>query len=1143
MKHILYNINNTKPSPTIVSPLQGSSVMDGHSRNFATRHPRLCSCHHYGILLVIILLLASCTDQLISVTSTSDDDDADGIAFNIDVTEQADLIYDYGRTRAAAGLSPLDSATLCANTFGAHALQGDNPWSLGVHRMPLPLVGIHPGAAGIGSPSRSVGTEAAAPPQYPSTRAPLSEIAYDGIYFHDSLTIWGCVYNPETNYHRFLFEQILVKKIQGWRTSVHWPYDEGKGKYMRFCAISPSFEELDVTLVTPPRYEDGGTLIPPTFRYIVPEQPAEQRDLLFGSAGSTTPIDVQAGPTPGYGGSGIGYYEGQATTQKEQHLGQDDKTVALTFNHILTAVRFAQGKMPEGVTIKRIVLSHIKNQGVYDPSQGKWGNKTGDPLTWSDDLPEEYSNYTIYPDQSITDYANENIYIDGDSVLFLIPQTLDASAELQVVLTEDADASDPKTERTLKCSLAGDTWPQGYTVTYKITVGSLNGEYYLVLDAGTDDPQDIPKKGTTGTEEKYRSGSASHAASTSATTSSFTIHSFRNAKDYTSEAAGVNLRQAVPWQITGFSWTGAADSYAAANRPAWLTSITGWTNVNNAVGSTSGTQTPGTDGVQTVSYELAAQSYTHTTTHSSVLTANAAPKETDLSKIQPNGTTTGTAMTRETANCYIVNAVGSYKFPAVYGNGISGGTTSDLSENTLFLDHRGKPITSPNIYRQINSYPYEEVAGPENVPTEKAYRHSTSGAFISQTAYDALLTEDKANYVQLSKQKRFQRISYNKNADTGEGNPSAISQEIIWQDADGLFSIGATAGVGSYNAFSDTSDGGFGYVEFSVVTNAARPGNCVIALKGRRTTKTILRYYSDDACTTQVGTDVVESTVLAPESEREILWTWHIWMTDEVYPNNSSTEISLVGGAITNDDAQRTTLTKQVDKLYPSYSGGSKIVTITGGLVLPVPLGWVPTSDAFGLYQQRDTWVEIQQTNAHDNKIHFHIHQNATQDPLEGTATVYQWGRPTPLTTRSVYPSKTPDFAFEAGTTPLAAYALVHPRKVITAWGADADYWSGTGKTLYDPCPPGFRMPAASVLSSMAASADQIFFFPPTGYVDGGGTNMTTTDATYSFSWTDDHSGTNATAVKVDRTTPAVTIISDMSQKNLLPLRPWAPAP
>lgn len=985
------------------------------------------------------LLCASCTDDLLP-SASGEMDDADCIAFGVSVVEQADMIYDYGRTRAAAGEPALDSATIVANTFGAHAMEGDNPWGMNIHRMPLPFVGIHPGSASTDE-------------EQLATRAPLSEIAGNDLLFHDSLTIWGCVYKviegDNNDYHRFLFNQTLLKKVRGWRSSVHWPYDDGQGDKMRFCAISPAFENLDITLVTPPKYEEGGILTPPTFRYNVPENPGEQRDLLFGCAGADPAISVTDGPTPGYGGSGTGYYEGQASTQKEQHLGQDDKTVALTFKHILTAVRFAQGKMPVDITIKRIVLAHIANKGEYNPSSSTW------------DLSDtKYSTYTIYPNKSITSYE-ENVYIDGDSVLFLMPQTLTSDAQLQVVLTED---SKPTVERTLTCSLKDDVWNPGYTVTYKVTIGELKGEYYLVLDTGTGDVT-IPKHDDTGNETKYSNGAATHETSTSTTSGSFIIHSFRNAKDYSTSSIGTNKHQKADWQMTGFSWTEADDSYSANNRPAWLQSITGWTNVSHEVGQSAGNQTPsGAQGQQTIVYVLEAQSYTHHTTHSAVLASNPPVSNFDLS-YQPDGTSTGTSKTRESANCYIVNATGTYKFPAVYGNGITGGSVADLTANTLFLDHRGNAIKYANIYKQL----YETEAVIET--------DITSELTASETGAGA------------TTKKKFTHQGY-RYVVSDLGTTPGLSVELIWQDASGVFTVAST-GITQ----PTLDDSGFSDISFTV--NTAKPANCVIALKGRLCDIVTTKAY--DSGGNEITSLTKTTVTTASPAQEDVLWTWHIWMTDEVYPNQTATKVGLADGAVTNDATQRSALTKTMDELYPSYYNGSKIVQLsnyegTSTSMLPVNLGWVPDNDAFGLYQQRDTWVEIQLKDATNQKVHFHIHQDAKPDLITGTSTMYQWGRPTALpmvktmadATRTVYDKSGTDITASFGvltpasgnnTTNHIPEAIKNPTKMIHKsadhWWYDGNnhlYWN-TAKTLYDPCPPGFQVPAIAVFTGMTTGA------------------------------------------------------------------------
>lgn len=76
--------------------------------------------------------------------------------------------------------------------------------------------------------------------------------------------------------------------------------------------------------------------------------------------------------------------------------------------------------------------------------------------------------------------------------------------------------------------------------------------------------------------------------------------------------------------------------------------------------------------------------------------------------------TEGGKKNRNTANCYIVNAAGTYEFPLVYGNGVKNGysnvkayTTSVEGNNVLkrFTNHLGKGITDPYIYYNAGCEP------------------------------------------------------------------------------------------------------------------------------------------------------------------------------------------------------------------------------------------------------------------------------------------------------------------------------------------------------------------------------------------------------------------------------------------------------
>ncbi len=79
---------------------------------------------------------------------------------------------------------------------------------------------------------------------------------------------------------------------------------------------------------------------------------------------------------------------------------------------------------------------------------------------------------------------------------------------------------------------------------------------------------------------------------------------------------------------------------------------------------------------------------------------------------------TGGEAVENTANCYIVNAAGSYSLPLVYGNAIKNGTKNESSykssasgKNALenFVNHRNAPISSPYIAAHSDCVPDNAV--------------------------------------------------------------------------------------------------------------------------------------------------------------------------------------------------------------------------------------------------------------------------------------------------------------------------------------------------------------------------------------------------------------------------------------------------
>ena len=175
-------------------------------------------------------------------------------------------------------------------------------------------------------------------------------------------------------------------------------------------------------------------------------------------------------------------------------------------------------------------------------------------------------------------------------------------------------------------------------------------------------------------------------------------------RSYKAPVNAPDAKIAVPWKLQYSTDNGATWS---DNRPAtsWVTGITQTGN-----GSVSH---DGESGTVTVSPNNAAP-----TASADVTLRNTAPVPGvyDLS-------TNGGATKRYTANCYLVNGPGTYRFPLVYGNAIKAGepnpasyiassyarskAKSKINNDKFFLPqmirHDGNPITAPEIDRNLTA--------------------------------------------------------------------------------------------------------------------------------------------------------------------------------------------------------------------------------------------------------------------------------------------------------------------------------------------------------------------------------------------------------------------------------------------------------
>ena len=148
--------------------------------------------------------------------------------------------------------------------------------------------------------------------------------------------------------------------------------------------------------------------------------------------------------------------------------------------------------------------------------------------------------------------------------------------------------------------------------------------------------------------------------------------------------------------------------------------------------------------------------------------------------------------------------------------------------------------------------------------------------------------------------------------------------------------------------------------------------------------------------------------VAAKDASGNILWSWHIWLTD-----------------------------KPGDQTYDTNAGA-------------------------GVWMDRNLGAT-----------------SATAGDVEALGLMYQWGRKDPFpgmagttsTTRAATSVKMPDSVASTSATGTVAYTVAHPTTFISytedagsrydwKYSKDDTLWSGSEKTVYDPCPAGYRLPA-----------------------------------------------------------------------------------
>lgn len=340
----------------------------------------------------------------------------------------------------------------------------------------------------------------------------------------------------------------------------------------------------------------------------------------------------------------------------------DSSPCALTFNHALTGIRFAAGSEMTPCVIKEITISGVSGTGTLNLETGEWSDLKGS------------SSYSVKPDITMTAAQDSQFVLPEtsltgeDGIMLLIPQTLGEDAQVSMTVETNGETS------SFKASLVGQKWTAGKTVTYHISVNPVSSS--LILEAVDENGARISS-----ISPEYFGGE----------------HSFRILSHYNDKESGSEIP--VEWDAVIVDSEGNQ-----IEAPDWILSYN-----ENGNG----------DSDCLLKTWMPAPKFISMNEHTSRLRSASDINVTSEQSRFNLASESGGESDENTANSYIINAPGNYRFPLVYGNAIKNGTantssyistlshSSNHNKTTLynFVNHLGNAITDPYIYNNSGCDP------------------------------------------------------------------------------------------------------------------------------------------------------------------------------------------------------------------------------------------------------------------------------------------------------------------------------------------------------------------------------------------------------------------------------------------------------
>lgn len=418
----------------------------------------------------------------------------------------------------------------------------------------------------------------------------------------------------------------------------------------------------------------------------------------------------------------------------------------------------------------------------------------------------------------------------------------------------------------------------------------------------------------------------------------------------------------------------------------------------------------------------------------------------------------GNEHAQTTANTYVISAPGTYRFPCVYGNAITNGSTNYES-----FAPGGNDSSIKNIYETYVTTLYDSAHGG-GLPIYQYPDVNYIAAF--RNAINEKITQPY--------------IINDINSRSGY-TVSGENVAIVWQDEQ----------IMSDSDFSLITVGGNKYIQFSLSSANIKPGNIVVALRGA------------------AGGDYTDT--------KTILWSWQLWITERdltpiggIMPANLGWNkiyngsqkytdrilpIRLIQIAPSDDpsgavDNEEFTVSQYGDSEHiaenvgtnPYYQWGRKdpmIPGVYGGSnIVSEPCSdktIYPGSD----YQSMTSNATLIETNSTTQRKpdygtairNPHIVYVAGQDPQAGTTSwisgyIPTWGIWTgdQGRTGSIFQYVREYTAIPYNLWNAYCFGYGNPG---TSWSSSTKY-----KTVYDPCPPGFTVPHRGLEGILGAGTD-----------------------------------------------------------------------